>query len=252
MKFLSNVDTLSLLQLPLGSPEGLTLSYVSPTQITVAPGRAVIGAAGNRSIAVLSGTLTKILTSVWAAGNGAGGRFSGAPAVGANQTWHKFLIRNATTGVADAGFDSSATGANIPSGWSGRIIGSAMTDGGGNIRSFLQIGDLFSWSTPIVDFSSSNATPTAATNLVTITVPQGIRVIATGYFVLQHPSATLSLYSGSPETAPMQSAVSSGSTFGGSSFRHPTNTAGQIRLYAEVAGAYCTATTQGFHHLRGT
>jgi len=228
---------------PIGSPEGLTLSYLTTSAITIGAGRAGTATAGNRAIAVRSSSGTKNVSVLWIEGTG-NGRFAGAAAVGANQTWHVFIIRNTTTGVVDAGFDSSVTGANIPSGWVGRIIGSFMTDNASNIRNFVQTGDRFDWVDWVQSFSSSN-TPTATSNLVTLTVPTGINAIAIGRAYLN--TATF-VYASSPST---NGDAIMGSVGAIALFEIPTNTSGQIRYYALVANATSDIATRGFIHPRG-
>ena len=85
----------------------------------------------------LTSELTKQLDATWAAGDDAGGLFSGSIAV---DTWyHVFIIRNDSTGAIDGGFDTSVSAANIPSGYTAyRRIGSVLTDGSSNIIAFHQ------------------------------------------------------------------------------------------------------------------
>lgn len=245
------LDTIGILQLPIGSPEGLTLAYVSATQISVAPGRALVGAAGSRSIAILASAFTKSLSSVWAAGTGQGMRASGAGAVAANQSWHIFLIRNSSTGAIDIQADTSATGVNLTSGWSGRIIGSIMTDASSNIRSFVQTGDRFDWSVANQDFFSSQNTSTATTNLQLLTVPTGISVVAIGRVYVENAISAAFIYGGSPAVAADAIAYCTTTNKTYTPFEIPTNTSGQIRHYALVSNTTCELVTRGFYHPRG-
>jgi len=244
-KFFTWLDNRFTLQEDLsliGSPEGLTLTRTSTT-VTVAAGRAVIPTAGDRAIAVLSSALTKTGTAVWAAGNNNGARFAGA--IGANQTWHVFIIRNTTTGAIDAGIDLSVSGANIPSGWTGRIIGSIMTDGGSSIRNFVQTGDRFEWTAAIQDFNNAN-TPAMPSNLITLTVPSGLNVIAFGRLAA---SGTGNILGGFPGVdADILFAALSGVW---SLTAIQTNTSAQIRLYASAASITGALWTRGFIHPRG-
>jgi len=79
-----------------------------------------------------------------------------------------FILYNDSTGVVDFGFDTSATAANRPSGYSARMIGSILTDGSSNILDFIQAKDTFEWKTEIQDYRG--AIPTTAT-LYTVSVP---------------------------------------------------------------------------------
>jgi len=230
---------------PIGSPEGLTLSYVTSSVIAIAAGRAVIATAGNRAIAVWGSSGNKNVSSLWSEGTG-NGRFTGAAAVGANQTWHVFLIRNTTTGAVDAGFDSSVSGANIPSGWVGRIIGSFMTDSSSNIRNFVQTGDRFEWTAAIQDFNNANTTTTTS-NLITLTVPTGLNVIAFGR--LAASGAVGNILGGFP-------GVDADTLFAAlagvwSLNEIQTNTSAQIRFYASAASITGVLWTRGFIHPRG-
>ena len=112
---------------------------------------------------VLSSTLTKILQSsgAWTAGNDANGLFSGGKA---NNTWYyAFVIQNTTTGVVDAGFDSSPVGANVPAGWKiTKLIHCLRTDGSGNIMTGDYFPDnWFYWTTEQTEYSSSASASTA-------------------------------------------------------------------------------------------
>jgi len=82
--------------------------------------------------------LTKRIDAAWAAGSAAGGMFTGS--VANDTTYHIFIIRNDTTGAVDAGFDTSTTGANKPSGWTVmRRIG-AVRYGTAALLKFYQFG----------------------------------------------------------------------------------------------------------------
>ena len=79
---------------------------------------------------VLTATLTKAIDTGWTAGNG-GGLFAGI--VAANTKYYFHAIRNPTTKVSDAGFDTSATAANAPSGFTEhRLLGFGLTDDSAN------------------------------------------------------------------------------------------------------------------------
>ena len=81
---------------------------------------------------LLSSTLVKRLDASWVAGTNQGGLFSGTKAI--NTWYYLFAIVNTTTGATDAGFDSSVSGANVPSGWKiSKILHAIKTDGTGNI-----------------------------------------------------------------------------------------------------------------------
>jgi len=124
----------------------------------------------------LDSILTKQIDATWAAGDDAGGLFSGSVAV---DTWyHVFLIRKDSDGTIDAGFDTSLTAANIPAGYTAyRRIGSVHTDSSANIDPFTQIGDTFLWNDPITDVSELNVDQSSGA-LKTLSVPYGLKTKA--------------------------------------------------------------------------
>lgn len=124
----------------------------------------------------LDSAMTKQLDATWAAGTNAGGLFSGT--IAADTWYHVFLIKNVVTGAVDAGFDTSVTAANIPSGYTAyRRIGSILTDATSNILGYTQIGDEFIWD----EIWDENNQANPGTAVVTITVdyvPTGVPVLA--------------------------------------------------------------------------
>lgn len=127
----------------------------------------------NDSYLTLSSEITKQIDVTWAAGDDAGGLFSGT--VAADTTYHVFIIENDSDGSIDAGFDISLTAANIPSGYTKyRRVASVVTDGSANIINFIQRGDDFYYDTPILDVDNGASGTTA--NTATATVPADINV----------------------------------------------------------------------------
>lgn len=121
----------------------------------------------------LETAITKQIDATWAEGDDAGGMFTGA--VGNDTTYHVIIITKDTDGTVDAGFDTSATGANAPTGWTAvRRIGSVVTDSSANILAFKQYGDTFLWDLPLNDVSDTNPGTSEVTDVVT--VPTGIEV----------------------------------------------------------------------------
>lgn len=94
----------------------------------------------------LATAMTKQIDAAWAVGDDAGGLFSGSVA---NSTlYNVFLIRKDSDGSIDVGFDTSATAANIPSGYTYyRWIGYVLTDGSANIRNFTMGNDWLVFNT---------------------------------------------------------------------------------------------------------
>lgn len=251
---------------PVGSPEGLTLSRnasVPNSRLDITAGCAIVGGVVAELSTMTSNFpgafLTKLLDTAWALGHSAGGRLDGT--VGANQTWHVYLLRGVIANQADwidVGFSQSATAPTMPTIggriWTRRMIGSIRTDSGGNILPFMQMGDYFWWDTTYSDFFSS-ATPTATTNLQGLTVPIGIRVRPIALIDMVHASTTSTLTSGSPEGAARAISVAHASTTNQYSRiltdQILTNTSGQVRLYASAANTTVNWQTQGFIHGRG-
>lgn len=142
--------------------------------VTIAPG--TWRSSGDETNLVLAAPLTKNLqtSGAWAAGTGNNGLFSGAAAL---STWyHVFAIRNTTTGAVDAGFDTSVTAANIPSGWVAyRRIGAVFNQAAGGIRPFFQVGSLFRYPLPVNNLNNNSL---GAPGLVTVSTPLGVRCMA--------------------------------------------------------------------------
>lgn len=159
----------AVVQLPLGTPEGLTLSYPASYQIQIAPGRTLIRrASGARQLVIRSTNLTKNLLTPWTQGHNA----NGLPvAVGATPytVYHLFLLVDAA-GTLDAYFDTSLTAANRPSGWDARMIGSILSNASSNIWNFDQLDDRFEYRDNLGAADTSNLT-TANSNIVTLPTP---------------------------------------------------------------------------------
>lgn len=123
----------------------------------------------------LASEITKQIDATWAAGDDAGGLFSGSVAV---DTWyHVFLIRKDSDGSIDCGFDTSVTAANIPTGYTAyKWIGAALTDGSANITPFVHDGDRFTF-TDVQPSISAVAQSTSAVSR-TLSTPLDIRTKA--------------------------------------------------------------------------
>lgn len=161
--------------------DGLTYAPNSSspnTKIDIAPGKAQ--AVGYSGVIELASTLIKT-TGSWAEGDDAGGLFSGTVA---NDTfYHVHLIRKDSDGTIDAGFDTSPTAANIPSGWTGyRRIGSFRTDGSANIKDFVVNetaggGIQYRYKRPIRSVNSYALTYGSA-HIQTLDTPTGIKTLS--------------------------------------------------------------------------
>jgi len=95
--------------------------------------------------------------------------------------YHFFLIRNDTTGAIDAGWDTSLTCANIPSGYTEyRRIRSHQTDASFNLVQSIQWGDYFRWATSIASVSEDRTSTYTTYVARTVDVPLGVRCIWEG------------------------------------------------------------------------
>jgi hypothetical protein len=131
----------------------------------------------NASFIVLASALTKQIDAEWAEGDDAGGFPSGL-SLAANTFYRVFAIYNPTTDTTDAGFDTSASAANLLADASGytkyRQIGWVLTDASSQIVKFFDDTDSHViWDAPVQDRSRTNLSETA--ELVTISAPPGSR-----------------------------------------------------------------------------
>lgn len=148
------------------------------TRITMTPGQCR-NSLNNANI-VTSVPFTKRLDTVWSPGDNGGGRDVGVLANG--QTWHLFMIMNATTLAVDALFSQSPTAPALPAGYTKfRRVGAVILESTSTqIRQFLQTGDWFSLKLRSTDYAAqANG---GAPFLRLVTVPQGIKVEAKFYF----------------------------------------------------------------------
>ena len=200
--------------------------------------------------------MTKRLDASWSVGSNAGGLFSGTKAV--STTYHVFIIRKTSDGSIDAGFDTSVTALNKPTGYSAyRRLGSIMTNSSGNIVQFIHTWQdkMFRLKTKTV--VTSWQVPTTAT-LIAMAVPLGISVNPIGLFTpgVPVPGGTLcyNIYSEGITPPVLVSADAAMSTFngtigvfygGGDRYaydslldKHKTNTSGQLYFIRLGTGTY--------------
>lgn len=125
--------------------------------------------------------LAKNLTGPWTPGTAGGGM--GIGQILSPSTWyHVFAMQNG--GVSDVFIDTNATGANQPLGTTARRrIGSILTSAAGSLISFVQNGDLFTWtptgtdSIQIIDQTLGNGAA-QATSFRNSMVPPGVATVA--------------------------------------------------------------------------
>ncbi|CUA91257.1 hypothetical protein Ga0061061_1321, partial [Chelatococcus sambhunathii] len=107
-------------------------------------------ARGNGVTVTLESVLTKRLDASWSEGNGGGFLDTGSKA--SSTTYHVFAIRKDADGTGDAIASASVSPVSVPSGWTiVQRLGAVLTDGSGNIRSFVQNGNDVTLVTSIPD-----------------------------------------------------------------------------------------------------
>lgn len=164
---------------PSGHIFGLTLSNnATATKLDVAAGNCRDST--DVTEIVLSSAITAGLIQTsgsWAAGSTQNKLDTGSRS---NNTWyHVVAIKKDSDGSGDWLFSLSATSPTMPTGYTYfRRIGSVLTDGSGNIISFIQVGDIFRWKVPPLD--ASNATLSSTYVNLTLSVPPDVRVLAYG------------------------------------------------------------------------
>lgn len=235
---------------------GLTMSTAgASTTLTVAAGEAADNT-GARNMA-LGSSIAKT-TAAWAVGTAAGGLDTGS--IASNTWYHFYLVTRVDTGVVDVVFSTNASSPTLPANYTlFRRIGSARTDGASQWRKFVQVGDEFLWDTPVNDANSTSQSTTAV--LYTLTVPQGVQVLARirGYFCSGVSIAFLLV--SSPDEASAAVLGTTGnvtatnmSTSNGEAYHADirTNTSGQIRAIANVTLSLSfTIATYGWFDRRG-
>lgn len=144
--------------------------------VTVTPGRRR-DSTDTVNMPAASGNMTKQIDAAWAAGDAAGGLFSGS--VAANTTYHFFEIMKDSDNSIDYGWDTSLTAANIPTGYTYyRRIRSYRTDASSNLRQTVDYGggrfDFASQYLAIADASSASTTQAT----IDTGVPGGLSMLA--------------------------------------------------------------------------
>lgn len=204
---------------------GLTLSNNgtdTTNDIDIATGIAID--ATNAKFIKLASGLTKRLDSGWAVGTNQGGLDTGSIA---NTTYHVWLIMRSDTGVVDVLFSASASSPTMPSNYDyKRRIGSIVRSGGA-ILAFIQYGDNFLWSIPLVDF---NGTPGTSATTLALTLPTGVAVTAQLSLQLGTTGANI-------DSKVLVTALTQADTDPASIYQVAVRTAGDNRGYGSAATA---------------
>ncbi|NYJ15170.1 hypothetical protein GGI64_006275 [Rhizobium leguminosarum] len=240
---------------------GLTLSNSSGspnTHIDFAAGSARTGS----SFVSNPTSLTKRVTGTFAAGTGAGGLDAGA--VAASATYFAYALRKETDLSFDIVLSTSATIGGVTTtlltGYSiVKCIGVVLTDASSLIRQFVMYPrDEYTFVTPVKD-ANSLAVSTASA-LLSLTVPNGVKVKVKLRFQFTSSSATNSALLSDPAQGLLVAgivndggnvgAVQVASNYAIGSAEIWTNTSKQIRQVAGAAGNMWIW-TDGFHFPSG-
>lgn len=205
----------------------------------------------------LTSILTKQIDAAWAAGTNQGGLFSGS--VASDTTYHLFIIKNPTTGVVDAGFDTDVDASNRPAAYTAyRRVASLYTDGSGNLVQFSQKGNEFLLNSLS---RQTNQNPGTSAVLQTQPVPLGLKVLAkvVVFFVDLSPSSAVYIIVTSPDQNDIDPSSTSDFSVFTSSERGQiidnirTNISGQIRFRVSASNTdvYVFTTCHGWIDDRG-
>lgn len=247
-----------------GAIFGLELSNDTDTDhdIAIATGFCVDFAQSD--VFVLSSILTKQIDVDWVVGDNQGGFPSGLTLAGSGPTtYHVFLIQNPTSGVVDAGFDSSLTATNLLSDASGytkyRRIGSIRIDDSDDILGFSQFEDEFLLDSPVVDVNVADQSTSAVTRA--LTVPTGIKVKAILNMGFSH-SSTSAIYISPLDVTDLAPSADNTASPGSTMHAHAvfksaglrqirTNTSGEVRSRASASSTTLRINTLGWIDSRG-
>lgn len=236
--------------LPRGYIDGLALSNNGGT-----PNSKIDVAAGSCRDSSNTVNISPIAGTIDCGATGANGLDTGS--LGASTWYHAFAISKAdgTTALLASTSPSAPT---MPSGYLyKRRIGSFKTDGSSHIITFTQVGEHFYWNTAL--FDKSNAAPSGSWELVTLTVPTGVKVRPIfGIFGNSTDASNhfMSLNSGGStptgNVTIIQNTLTTGVSSSGSSVNcYYTNTSAQIYFEGSSANMVYNIFTNGWIDDRG-
>lgn len=222
-----------------GRIDGLIMSTAgSSATMTIGAGEAT----NSTSVAtlVLSSSLAKT-TSAWAVGSGNGGLDTGTIA---NSTWYYFyVIRRPDTGVVDVVFSTNSSSPTLPTNYTQfRYIGAGLTNGSAQWTSFAQVGNKFTWNTPVADFSSAG---TNGATTMTISVPRRVVLAKLTFIPAAGQNARLNALTESDTTAYYHAIGPAAATI-----EAWTNASAQVRRRENNTSAI-SYYTEGWTDLRG-
>jgi hypothetical protein len=241
-----------------GHIHGLTLSNNgtdATNDIDIAAGECA-STETNPVLMALTSTLTKRIDASWLSGTGNGGMDTGSVA---NSTWyHIWLIQRSDTGVVDALFSTSATSPTMPANYDRkRRIGSVYRTSGAALRAFTQDGNQFLWLVPIYDKNGLINSGGTSAELVTLSVPTGVKVGAIIYGAFLGSNGHYQIIT-SPDQTDTAPTTNNWAAFTVTSDIYPhlqavvrTDTSAQVRIRASGANNYAYLFTQGWIDTRG-
>lgn len=175
-----------LFGIPDGYISGLIPAIAADTDhdITFGVGEARSDLAASLARILLATAITKQIDANWVAGDDVGGFPSGLTLT-ADTWYHLFVIKNNSTGVVDAGFDTSLTATNLLADATGytefKRIGSVLVDSASNILGFSMEVYLSGmrevlWDDPPLDLDVDTLGTTAT--LFPLSTPLGVKTMA--------------------------------------------------------------------------
>jgi len=249
------------LTLPRGYIDGLNIGNGPvDTQHDIQFGAgACRGANNNENIIETVGSIKQI-DAAWAAGNNAGGLFTGS--VAADTWYHAFAIKNDSGGAAEFGFDTNVNAGNRPAGYTPfRRLGSVLTDGSSNLLGFTQFWNYFLWDDPPQDIDDSTLGTSA--QLYTLSVPIDVVVFPWCNVRAAKSGSVVAIYLSSPfaddeapqrtNGAPLTTLRAWDNSGGGviHKTRFMTNASAQIRARSDETSTILRVATLGWEDPRG-
>lgn len=169
-------------------------------------------------------------TSSWAVGTGNGALDTGTIA---NSTWyHVHLIKRPDTGVVDVLISLSASAPTLPTNYTlFRRIGSIKTNGSAQWVLFTQVGDKFTWGTPISETNFASTLNILST-VTLLGVPPGLKLLADMDVNGLPTSGTVFLSVWDPDATKNGNYVAGGASGSAvaASFTVQTNTSNQVKV----------------------
>lgn len=252
------------LDVPRGYIDGLITAPGTDTANDIDFGIGICRDSTNAETMQLSSEITKQIDVDWVAGDNAGG-FPSLLTRSVDTWYHLFLIKNPTSGVVDAGFDSNIAATNLLTDATGftlfRRIGAIFTNaiGLGEIIQYQQIGDLFQWDDSLGDVSISNPGTGEVVHTLT-SVPTGLQVLADIAVTFGRPDTSSntrykvgpgSKTLGAPTTASYDARTQGDSRYDSASLKVLTDTVQTVKTRQDGSNANATLQIQTHGWLDG-